>query len=171
MSNTTYKILQTKPREFLLNLPPLSYEQASSIAAALNTHMEEDTWITIPLSREVKPESSIKDTLSVVYTEWGTTLARYCLESKRWYRYSDGRHLRGTVDMFLPVSKVDWQDATWGGWDTFTLYLAQGVSGRYLLASHNGNSWVCASNERVLREELVRLVRVKDMKEGSWKNT
>jgi hypothetical protein len=165
----TYRILQSDGvHSFYLNLPPLSEEQAKYIAQCFETHGGTVTW-------KVEPHPSMfaarQDTLSVTYTEFGTTLARWCLESKMWYRYSDGRYLKGVVTLFLPLHKAQWYEYyPEGEYDTDTLYLAQTVSGRYVLVNYTGQTWMCASNDHVLREGLNRLVRVKDMEDGTWKN-
>jgi hypothetical protein len=110
------------------------------------------------------------DTTSVVYTEWGTTIARYCHRTKRWYRYHDGNYLKGTVELFAPIDYATWQSIEKFNGEELSIHLVQTVNGRYTLAYFDGAYWICLSNKRILREKVAQQVLVSNMREGTWKS-
>lgn len=111
------------------------------------------------------------NTLSLVTTERGDTLASYCFDTKRWYRYSDGAYVEGKVTAYKPLlsKEVLWEYP--GIVIAQRMLVGQLTTGRYVIAyATREGGWLAAHNHKALRSDIQRITYIDNLKEGAWKS-
>jgi hypothetical protein len=113
------------------------------------------------------------ETLSLVTTQYGDTLALWCTVTRKWYRYSDGEYVRGTVHTFRPIKFARWWRVTPEKMLHWNMEgrrcLVQFNTGRYAVVVVRDGKWVSSSTGKPIRDTVLCMVPVDTLLRGRYK--